>query len=200
MSGSAKPGRRKAAGAALRYEHVRQRPSAWAQAREKASRRESWGGCLALLTVAAAIIGFALTIMTLGTELWGSAAPAWPGGGYGFAAVVGAAGPLGLAAVIATLGRTRWKTNPLRSLGWVLASLPGVAASFVWVVVAFAGFRPKHRRDWNSGCYSRGKPCWVHVEYPWVWAVGLLSTVLATAVLFTVLFRIDKARRSTAAG
>jgi hypothetical protein len=40
----------------------------------------------------------------------------------------------------------------------------------------------------------------VHVEYPWVWAVGLLSTVLVSAVLMTVLFRIDKARRNTAAG
>ncbi|MFF3884561.1 hypothetical protein [Streptomyces sp. NPDC001914] len=178
---------------------MRQRPSAWARAREKASRGEAWGGCLAFLAVAAALIGFALTVMTLGTDLWGSAAPAWPGGGYGFAAVVGAAGPLGLATVIAALSRTRWKTNPLRSLGRVLASLPGVAASFVWVVVVFAGFRPRHRRDWGSGCHSRGNPCWVHVEYPWVWAVGLLSTVLATAVLFTVLFRIDKARRSAAA-
>ncbi|WP_328554104.1 hypothetical protein [Streptomyces sp. NBC_00358] len=200
MSGSAKPGRRKAAGAALRYEHVRQRPSAWAQARGKVSGRESRGGCLILLAAAAAIIGFALTVMTLGTELWGSAAPAWPGRGYGFAAVVGAAGPLGLAAGIAALGRTRWRTNPLRSLGWVLASLPGAAASFVWVVVAFAGLRPKHRRNWDSDCYSRGNPCWVHVEYPWVWAVGLLSTVLVSAVLMTVLFRIDKARRNTAAG
>ncbi|MEU4082907.1 hypothetical protein [Streptomyces aureus] len=200
MGGSARPKRRRAAGAALGYEHVRLRPSAWAQAREKASRRESRGGCLILLAAMAAFTGFAFTVMTWGTQLWGSAAPAWPGNGYGFAAVIGAAPPLGLAAVIVTLDRVKWRTSPLRSLGWVLASLPGAAACFLWAVVVFATFRPKYRRDWDSGCYARGNPCWVHVEYPWVWAVGLLSTVLVAAALIAVLIRIANAREKAAVG
>ncbi|MEY2242575.1 hypothetical protein AB8A21_06450 [Streptomyces sp. BF23-18] len=197
MSGSAKPKRRRAAGAALRYEHVRQRPSAWAQARERASRGEGFGGCLILLAAMAAFAGFALMVMTWGSELWGGTAPAWPGDGYGFAATVGAVLPLGLAAVIVTLDRMKWKTSPLRSLGWMLASLPGVAACFLWAVVVFAAFRPKHRRDWDSACYSRGNPCWVHAEYPYVWAVGLLATVLVAAALITVLIRIANAREKT---
>ncbi|MER5397741.1 hypothetical protein [Streptomyces sp. NPDC002599] len=200
MSGSAKPKRRRAAGAALRYEHVRQRPSVWAQAREKASRAESYFGCLVLLAVTAAIVGFALAGMAWGSELWGDVAPAWPGGGYGFAAAVGAVLPIGLAAVIATLARMKWKTSPLRSLGWVVASLPGVAAFLLCAVVVFAAFRPKHRRDWNAGCYGRGNPCWVHVEYPWVWAVGLLSTVLVAAALIAAAIKISDAREKTGPG
>ena len=39
-----------------------------------------------------------------------------------------------------------------------------------------------------------GDPCWVHQEYPWVWAVGLLSTVLVAAALIAVLIRIANAR------
>ncbi|WP_392964258.1 hypothetical protein [Streptomyces sp. LN245] len=197
MSGSAKPKRRRAAGAALRYEHVRQRPSAWQQVKKKAPRGESLLGCLFLLAAMAAFIGFALIVGTWGSELWGHVAPASPGGGYGFAAGVGALLPLGTAAMIATLTRMDWKRSPLRSLGWVAASLPGVAAFLVWAVVFFASFRPKHRRDWDSGCHSRGNPCWVHVEYPYVWAVGLLSTVLVAAALITVLIRIANAREKT---
>lgn len=166
MGGSARPKRRRAAGAALRYEHVRQRPSAWSQAREKASRGECLAGCLVLLVVTAALIGLALTVMTWGPRLWGRVAPSVPGGGYGFAAVVGTLLPIGIAVLGMTLSRMRWRTRALRSLGWLVASLPGAAACLVWTVVVLASFRPKHRRDWDGSCYERGEACWVHVEYP----------------------------------
>ncbi|MER5384213.1 hypothetical protein ABT040_28725 [Streptomyces sp. NPDC002688] len=194
MSGSAKPKRRRAAGAALRYEHVRQRPSAWQQAKEKTSWKDAGSGCLILLVCLVAVAGFAMTEHEWGPELWGRVAPASPGGGYGFAAAVGAVLPLGLAAVIATLSRMKWKASPLRSLGWVAASLPGVAVCVFWALVVAATTRPRYRRNWDSGCYGLGDPCWVHQEYPWVWAVGLLSTVLVAAALIAVLIKVTDAR------
>ncbi|MEV8036618.1 hypothetical protein [Streptomyces sp. NPDC086182] len=196
MSGSAKPKRQRAAGAALRYEHVRQRPSGEGE-KKKAPRGETFVSCLFLLAAMAAFVGFALLVMAWGSELWGHVAPASPGTGYGFAAGVGALLPLGVAAMIATLSRMNWKRSPLRSLGWAAASLPGVAAFFVWAVVFFATFRPKHRRDWDSRCYSQGGPCWLHEEYPWVWAVGFLSTVLVAAALITVAIKVANAREKT---
>lgn len=87
--------------------------------------------------------------------------------------------------------------EPLRSLGWAIASLPGLAACAFCALVVFTTTRPKYHRDWDSGCHSRGNPCWVHVEYPYVWAVGLLSTVLVAAALITVLIRIANAREKT---
>ncbi|WP_327409198.1 hypothetical protein OG458_19160 [Streptomyces sp. NBC_01281] len=199
MGGSARPKRRRAAGAALRYEHVRQRPSAWSQARETASRGECLAGCLVLLVVTAALIGLALTVMTWGPRLWGRVAPSVPGGGYGFAAVVGTLLPIGIAVLGMTLSRMRWRTRALRSLGWLVASLPGAAACLVWTVVVLASFRPKHRRDWDGSCYERGEACWVHVEYPWVWAVGVLSTVLVSAAVIIVAFRVMDTREKPAA-
>ncbi|MGW3667102.1 hypothetical protein [Streptomyces sp. NPDC005141] len=194
MSGSAKPKRRRAAGAALRYEHVGQRPSAWRRTKEKATWRDAGAGCLIMLVALVAIAGFAMTAHAWGPELWGRVAPASPGGGYGFAAGVGALLPLGLAAVIATLTRMKWRASPLRSLGWVIASLPGVATCALWAQVVFAAARPKHRRDWNGSCHSKGEACWVHQEYPWVWAVGLLSTALVAAALIAAAVKITNAR------
>ncbi|MFF0140060.1 hypothetical protein ACFYRN_26835 [Streptomyces sp. NPDC005227] len=167
----------------MRYEHVRQRPSSWSRAKERASRGEPWFGCLVMLIGTAGIAGFALLGMTWGHVLWGRVAPAVPGGGYGFAALVGALAPIGCAVVAMTLSRMKWRTSALRSLGWAVASLPGVAGCLLWASVVFASFRPKHRSDWRGACHSRGEACWVHVEYPWVWAVGLLSTVLVSAAL-----------------
>ncbi|MGW1062937.1 hypothetical protein ACWD4F_00235 [Streptomyces aureus] len=153
-----------------------------------------------MVIVTAAIVGFALTVMTWGADLWGRTAPAAPGGGYAFAAFVGTLLPAGLAVAVMSLGRVTWKASPLRSVGWAVASLSGAAAVFVWAVVVFAGFRPKHRRDWDGGCYARGNPCWIHVEYPWFWAVGLLSTVLVSTVLITTAMKIMRAREVAKAG
>ncbi|MEW2162896.1 hypothetical protein AB0912_07835 [Streptomyces sp. NPDC007084] len=61
-------------------------------------------------------------------------------------------------------------------------------------MAGFTGFRPKHRRDWGGACHSRGEACWAHAEYPWVSAVGLLSTVPVSAALITVAVRTGNAR------
>ncbi|MHA5050196.1 hypothetical protein [Streptomyces sp. SD15] len=56
-----------------------------------------------------------------------------------------------------------------------------------------ATWRPKRHRDYE--CYSRGGPCWVHEEYPYVWALGLGSTLLLGAALIAVLVRRSAVRK-----
>ncbi|MFB7929364.1 hypothetical protein ACFC4C_09665 [Streptomyces sp. NPDC056039] len=181
--GSAKPKRRKAAGPALRYEH---RPG---RQNTDEPRKRDWsclGGC-------GSLVGFVLLLMPLvffdmywGHDLWGDVAPAWPGGGYAFAATVGVLVPLVFLAWAAPLTRMNWKKSTARSLGWVAASLPGLAAGYLVVGVIFTTVRPKRRRDWDYDCYSEGGPCWVHVHYPWLWAVGLVATLASAALLITL--------------
>lgn len=67
-----------------------------------------------------------------------------------------------------------------------MLSLPGAAAAFPALVVIARALRPKPRRR-GYGCYSEGAPCWVHEQYPYVWAVGLGATVVAAALLVPVL-------------
>ncbi|WP_309060311.1 hypothetical protein [Streptomyces sp.] len=47
--------------------------------------------------------------------------------------------------------------------------------------------RPKRRSDWDSGCYREGGSCWVHKEYPFLWAVGLamaLAVIVGPGTLY----------------
>ncbi|MFF7310274.1 hypothetical protein [Streptomyces sp. NPDC008137] len=182
--GSAKPKRRKAAGPALRYEH---RPGRQNAGQRKKRDWSCLGGCLGLLGFAALLMPLVFFKVYWGHELWGEVAPAWPGGGYAFTATVGALVPLVFLAWAAPLTRMNWKRSKARSLALVAASLPGLAACYLAAGVISATIRPKRRRDWDYDCYSQGGPCWVHVHYPWLWAVGLVAT-LASAVLLITLF------------
>ncbi|MFF4401399.1 hypothetical protein [Streptomyces sp. NPDC001480] len=143
-----------------------------------------------LLGFLALIVPMALADYAWGDEVWGELAPAWPGGAYAFAATVGALLPLALAALIAPLSRMNWKKSKVRSTAWAVGGLPGFALGWVLTVVIFSTFRPKRRRDWDGDCYSEGHACWVHVHYPWLWAVGLLASLVTAALLIAVLVRI----------
>ncbi|MET9912713.1 hypothetical protein ABZZ74_39030 [Streptomyces sp. NPDC006476] len=132
-----------------------------------------------------------------GHGIWGDFASSWPGGAYAFAATVGACVPLAFAAFVAPLTRMDWKAGKLRSLAWALGSLPGLGAGYLIAGVISATWRPKRRQDWSYGCYSRGGPCWVHVEYPYLWAVGLLATLATTALIITALVMYVRATRTT---
>jgi hypothetical protein len=104
--GSAKPKRRKAAGAALRYEHRPGRPNA-----DEAKKRD-WGcawGCVALPGFGVLLMPLVLFDMYWGHGLWGDLAPAWPGGAYAFAGMAGALVPLVFLAWVAPLTRMNWK-------------------------------------------------------------------------------------------
>lgn len=197
MSGSsAKPKRRKAAGPALRYEHRPGRPPSLR--RVKTSVGERLFGCMVLP-------GFVLLLMPLvffdmywGHGLWGDLAPIWPGGAYVFAGCVGLLVPLVFLAWVFPLTRMNWKKSKPRSLAWAVASLPGLAAGYLVAGVISTTVRPKRRRNRDADCYSEGGPCWVHVHYPWLWAVGLVATLAAAALLITLLVKLS--RRATPTG
>ncbi|MET9734882.1 hypothetical protein ABZZ79_30860 [Streptomyces sp. NPDC006458] len=183
--GSARPKRGRAAPASLRYDNRRGRPPA-------PRDRDGNGvlGCLGIfLAVLALIVPVALGTLAWGETVWGETASAWPGGGYGLAATVGAAVPFALAAFIAPLTRMNWRAGRARSLAWAAAALPGLLACQALAAVIFGVMRPKRRRDWDGACYREGHPCWVHVHYPWVWLVGLLVTLAVAALLIAVLVR-----------
>ncbi|MFJ6069863.1 hypothetical protein ACIQFU_03305 [Streptomyces sp. NPDC093065] len=189
--GSAKPGRRRAAGPALRYEHRRDGRSS---VRPPGSRRGGVvSGCLLVVgSVAAflALIGPLVAIdMRWGHRAWGDVAPAWPGGVYAFGATLGALLPLTAAALVAPLTRMKWRRSRLRSLARVLAALPGLAAGWLVLGVIGASWRPRERRDWDGACYREGGACWVHERFPYLGAVGLAATVAVSAVLIALLVR-----------
>ncbi|WP_406443257.1 hypothetical protein OHB14_30215 [Streptomyces sp. NBC_01613] len=183
--GSSKPGRRKAARPALQYEHRPGRPS-----EEKPKERGSWVfGCLVLPVFVALLAPLILIDQLWGQDIWGDLATTWPGGGYAFAATVGAFVPLVFAAFVAPLTRMNWKKSKPRSLAWAAGALPGLAAGYLLIGVIGATWRPKRQKDWDGACYSRGGPCWVHVEYPYLWAAGLLATLAVAALLIAVLVK-----------
>ncbi|MFD5948885.1 hypothetical protein ACFWAZ_21855 [Streptomyces collinus] len=186
---SAKPKRRKAAGPALRYEH---RPGRPLTRRVKTSLGDRLFGCVVLPGFVALLMPLVLFDMYWGHELWGDFAPAWPGGAYAFAGTVGALVPLVFLAWVAPLFRMNWKKSRPRSLAWAAASLPGLAAGYLVAGVISTTVRPKRRHNWDADCYSQGGPCWVHVHYPWLWVVGLVSTLTAAALLITVLVKLRR--------
>jgi hypothetical protein len=186
---SAKPKRRKAAGPALRYEHRPGRPLA---RRVKTSVGDRLFGCVVLPGFVVLLMPLVLFDMYWGHELWGDFAPAWPGGAYAFAGTVGALVPVVFFAWVAPLTRMNWKRSKRRSLAWVAASLPGLAACYLVAGVIATTARPKRRRNWDADCYREGGPCWVHVHYPWLWVVGLVATLAAAALLITLLVRLSR--------
>ena len=183
--GSAKRRRKKAARAALQYEHRPGRPQ-----EEKPKERGHWlFGCLVLPAFLALLAPLILIDQVWGRGIWGDLAPAWPGGAYAFAATVGVLVPLVFAAFVAPLTRMNWKKSKGRSLAWAAGALPGLAGGYLVLGVILATSRPKRDRDWDSGCYSPGGSCWVHVEYPYLWAAGLLATLAMTALLIALLVK-----------
>ncbi|MCT7352115.1 hypothetical protein N4P33_07995 [Streptomyces sp. 15-116A] len=196
--GSAKPGRRKAAGPALRYEHRPGRPSAEG-GKKKMTVGEKVFGCLVLPGFGVLLLPLVFFEMHWAHTVWGSVAPAWPGGAYAFAASVGALAPLVLVAFAAPLYRMNWKKSRVRSLAWAVASLPGLAGCYLVTGFIFsATFRPKRRSDWDADCYREGGTCWVHEEYPFLWAVGLATTLAVIVLLISLGMKYGGKERSDA--
>ncbi|WP_399887291.1 hypothetical protein ACGH7X_22425 [Streptomyces sp. BBFR51] len=185
--GSARPGRRRAAGPALRYEHRRDGRSS--APRSGTRRRDRVFGCLMFPAFLALILPLVLVDMRWGHEVWGDLAPAWPGGTYAFGATLGALLPLLLAALVAPLTRMKWRASRLRSLAWAVAALPALAAGWLVLGVIGATWRPKEHQDWDGDCHREGGACWVHERFPYLWAVGLAAAVAVTAVLVALLVR-----------
>ncbi|CAL9542335.1 hypothetical protein SUDANB176_04271 [Streptomyces sp. enrichment culture] len=124
-----------------------------------------------------------------GPDVWSGLAPEWPGGPYAFAAVVGALGPLALAAWVAPLTRMAWKKSKPRTLARAAASLPGLVACYLVTGAILATWRPKRRSNRDGDCYREGGACWVHEQYPYLWVAGLAAMVATGALLLTLLFQ-----------
>lgn len=184
--GSAKPGRRKAAGPSLRYEHRPGRPST-GTGRRRMTVGDRVFGCLVLPGFLLLILPLVFIDMRWGHDIWGGLAPGWPGGAYAFAGTIGALVPLVFLAWVLPLSRMKWKQSKPRSLAWAAASLPGLACCYLVAGVIVAYARPKRRANWDGECYREGGPCWAHEQFPYLWAVGLAAT-LAVFALLVVLF------------
>ncbi|MGW7409591.1 hypothetical protein ACWGI9_38865 [Streptomyces sp. NPDC054833] len=193
--GSARPGRAKAGPASLHYRRAQGRTTA-APAREPRRRRFdrnkvmlSAGGCLLVV----AIVGLAALTHFWGPRIWTELAPAWPGGGYGFAVTAGVLVPWTAAAAILPLVRIDWDQPGRRWMVWFARSVPGTVAAAAVLVVLMGANRPKpgHR---GGSCYRVGGPCWVHQQYPHIGLV-VLGAVAVSGALLILLLRVSVRRR-----
>ncbi|MEU7584367.1 hypothetical protein AB0B50_43070 [Streptomyces sp. NPDC041068] len=190
MGGSAKRTRRRAAGPALRYEHV---PGARTSGRsgKRSSKRSG------RLRIRLRSVGFACMVvacLTVGSaalflgplrwagEMWHALAPDWPGEGYGFAATAGLLLPVAGALAIAPLTRANWRKDKVRSALWTAAALPGAGAALLIASIAMQTIKPK-RSHRHGTCSTTGEYCWISSNYPYVWLVGLAAPLLAAAAL-----------------
>jgi multisubunit Na+/H+ antiporter MnhB subunit len=194
--GSAGPRRRKATGAALRYKHSRQRPPRTRTPRRPGDIVRGAAVVVAILVGFAALFAaFALGPFAWAGELWRRMAPDWPGGGYGFAATAGAVLPAALVAMMLALGRagTHWKRHKVPAVLFAVAAVPCGAVSLMVVAIAMQSIRPK-RSHRDGYCSTVGEYCWISMQYPYVWLVGLAGTVLS-ALLFMWLHQAYEKRR-----
>ncbi|MFK0154925.1 hypothetical protein ACIQVL_14925 [Streptomyces sp. NPDC090499] len=171
MGGSAKPRRPRAAPAASRV-----RGAGTKKARKD---RDALFGCLLFLGIGGGIVLMALGTMLWGDDAWRWAARTWPGGAYAFAVCLGMAAPLLAALFLRALDgmdRKAWKTHPARALGWTLLAVLAVASLLAFLSLAFDAMDSGKRKHRSVA------PSWVFAHYPWLWAVGIAST-LASAVL-----------------
>jgi hypothetical protein len=196
MGGSAKPRRRRAAAPALHYDRQPGRPGSSGQTlREKL--REFGFGCLVLLCMAGVGVALVTVNMLWGDDTWQWAAESWPGGAYGFAAAVGACGPCLVLLLIISLShmdRESWRTHTARTLAHTVLSVTSATALVPYVCLIF--------NSQDNGKWGRGRgtsPSWVYAHYPWLWAVGLLSTVATITALIRIFIALHR-RRSPLGG
>ncbi|MGY4926333.1 hypothetical protein [Streptomyces sp. 900105755] len=188
MGGSAKPRRPKAAPAALRYR----------ESGGKARRRrgEALFGCLSFLAVAGVTVLLALIDMLWGDEVWQWAGRNWPGGPYAFAVCLGIAAPALLTLAVWSAdgaGPTSWRTRPGRAAARTALALAAATALVPFLSLAFNAV------DNGKGKHRTGTPSWVFSHYPWLWALGIASTLAgAVGVAWTlvVLHRRSEAART----
>jgi len=200
VSGSARPKRRRAAGAGLRYEPVRGRVAvSRGPGREPKVKWDAVLRWVVVITVTLEIFGLGLvTIFWVRNHVWGGLASAWPGGPYGLAATAGLLVPPTIAALVVTLKRVKWPEDKAGSLKWIAASLPAQAMTAALSVVLYTAMRPRRLRGRGPECRSEGGACWLREEYPYLWAIIWGTALLAGAAVLGVRFLYR--RRRAAAG
>ncbi|MEV2197928.1 hypothetical protein AB0I02_44175 [Streptomyces phaeochromogenes] len=184
MAGSAKPGRRRAAAASLRYEHRPGKRSGGGGQDKGSGKGDKAFSCLVLLAVLAVFAFLVLSDMFWGDDTWEWSADTWPGGPYGFAVFLGALVPCVATVFFMALDRAAWKSwkaHKIRSLGCTLLAVVCGAAMLQLVSLIY---NAQNTGKWGRGADSA--PSWVFSNYPWLWAVGLVSTIAVTALLITL--------------
>lgn len=195
MGGSAKPRRGRASAAGLQYER-RPGRGLGTEGRKARKKGESAFACLLLLLVAGVAVLLALLDVFWGDDTWRWAADTWPGGAYGFAVCLGAAAPCLLALSIWSLskaGRKSWQIHPARAAGHTLLTTLATASLFPFLSLAF------NAMDSGRGRHHSGSPSWAFSHYPWLWILGLASTVGGAVLLIGVLVVVSR-RRGTSSG
>ncbi|MEU9879295.1 hypothetical protein [Streptomyces phaeochromogenes] len=145
-------------------------------------------------------VAFALGPFAWSGELWRETAPDWPGEGYGFAATAGALLPVTLFAMMRALWRanTHWSQRKVPALLFVVAALPAGTVSLMVLAIAAQSIRPK-RSHRDGYCSTVGEYCWISMQYPYVWLIGLAGTVLSALLLMSLYQACEKRRGSESA-
>jgi hypothetical protein len=187
VGGSAKPRRRKAASSALQYEH---QPGRRSSGNKPEKKSEYAFGCLISLGIAAVLILFALIDTLWGDGTWKWAAESWPGGAYSFAVFLGALAPCVAMLLVRSLSCMDWKSHKARAFGRTSLA---VACGALLVPYVSLVFNSQDTGKWGRGPST--SPSWVFSNYPWLWAVGLFSTIATFTLLVWVLIARSRLRR-----
>ncbi|MDQ8702988.1 hypothetical protein RCO28_10880 [Streptomyces sp. LHD-70] len=158
----------------------------------------------AITLIVLALIASATGTFFWSAPLWGTLAPHWPGGGYGFAVTVGLLLPLVIGGAGAAWLRMRGgdggaggASGPVGVLGWGAGVCAGGAAAVFLLALQLGAIRPK-RRNRDADCYEVGGACWIGEQYPLAWLAGVLAIPVGILLLLWCAGRIRK-RRGTEA-
>ncbi|MCM1970697.1 hypothetical protein [Streptomyces sp. G1] len=155
--------------------------------------RDALSGCLIFLLLAGGIVLLGVFGYFWGDASWQWAARSWPGGAYGFAIALGLLIPCLLALCLLCLGKAEWRSwrqHLVRTLAMTALSIVSAAAFALGLLVASITI------DDGRGRYGHEtEPSWAFVTYPWLWAVGLLSslvTVVAGVSAVALYFKVTR--------
>lgn len=194
MGKAARPGRRKAAPASLGYERTPKGP----QGTGKEKRNDTVLGCLCFLACAGVLAGWVLLDHFWGDDTYQWAARHWLGGAYAFAACVGIAGPGFAVLAYFCLATARWKSWKQHRAGTLIRTLVGLVSVVALLPYLVLVFNAQNNGKWGRGPST--PPSWVFSHFPWLWAVGLLASVVTLAALAYAAVRHGRAHRPAPEG
>lgn len=186
---SPQPKRRRVTASALACEEqTKRRPSG-----KERDSEVSVPGCLIGLGGTGLFVLLATVDWLWGDDTWQWASEAWPGGAYGFAVWVGVCGPLVAALSVLCLSRMNWKSWREHTARTVANTVVGSASTTALVPYISLVFNAQDSGKLRQSAVT--SPSWVFSNYPWLWAVGLLSTMATITALIWVLVVNNRRRR-----
>ncbi|MFJ4565679.1 hypothetical protein ACIP4U_18590 [Streptomyces caelestis] len=162
----------------MNYERQPRKPGS---SRKSESSQVSILGCSIGLGIVGLIILLATFDILWGDDTWQWAAEEWPGGAYGFAVCVGIGGPCLAVLSVLCLGHMKWKSWRAHPVRTVTNTMVGALVTIALAPYASLVYNAQDTGKWGRGASS--SPSWVFSNYPWLWAIGLLSTVATIGVV-----------------